>query len=442
MDGAAADDPPAPGAGSAEPVPFRIDPASLFSHLDLAGRRRVVVAVSGGGDSLALLLLFRHFVKSAGLRVEPLAVTVDHRLREESAAEAGQVAGIAARLGIAHRSLAWEGAKPAAGLSAAAREARHALLAQAAREAGTDLVLTGHTLDDQAETLAMRRIRGRGRGEAGMAPATLYDWNCWFARPLLGTRRAALRDVLSDLGQAWIEDPGNRNMAQERARTRAGLGEAETVLLAAEAMDAGRRRRDLGVRAGAIISTHARMPLPGLIRLDRAICASADREAAVYALRILLACAGGCEHLPEAARADALLGRMAQGNFRATLSRSVIDVRRPGVFLLRERRSLPAAGVSTSGLWDGRYRLEGPSRGWIAAGPDGAAAGEAADVPASLAKAAAAVRPALAAAEPVVAPWARYLPSFDLAAAAAAAALMGAASVPEPPFRRHNGQTA
>jgi len=434
------------------------DADALFSGLDLAGRRHVVIAVSGGSDSLALLILFRRFLQSAGSAVVPVAVTVDHGLRPESAAEAGRVAGIAARLGVAHRILTWEGAKPATGVAAAAREARHALLAQAAGEAGTDLVLTGHTLDDQAETLAMRQTRGGGRGEAGIAPATLHAWACWFVRPLLGARRAALRAFLSTLGQAWIDDPSNRNMAQERARTRAGLGDAEIVRLADAAAAAGRRRVALGQKAAAVIGGVARMPVPGLIRLDRAGLLQADDEAALYALRILLACTGGREQLPDAARAAAMLERIAGINFRATLSRSVIDARRQAVYLLRERRGLPAPRPLGPGLWDGRYRIGAGAGGLVAAG--GHMAESPAAVPPPLAEAASATRPVRlladggrsfldiadgpgpAAARPVVAPWARYLPCFDLAAADAAAALLGSAPVPLPPFRRHNDRSA
>src|SRR5690606_5645072 len=184
----------------------------------------VVAAVAGGGDSLALLLLLHHFLKHLPAAPSVLAVTIDHGLRPESGAEAEAVGRLAAAHRIPHRVLRWEGPKPKTGIAAAARAARLSLLAKAAGQAGADLVLTGHTADDQAETLAMRLARGEGRGGAGIAPATLYDGRIWFVRPLLGTRRAALRTFLRERGISWAEDPTNIDRRFERARVRQDLG--------------------------------------------------------------------------------------------------------------------------------------------------------------------------------------------------------------------------
>lgn len=436
-----------------------IDTTDLFGAIDLAARSRLVVAVSGGGDSLALLFLLKQYLDSQGLDTRPLAVTVDHRLRPEAADEAGQVEAIARSIGIEHRTLAWEAAKPGSGISAAAREARHALLARAAREAGADIVLTGHTIEDQAETVAMRQQRGPGRGAAGIAPATLFEGRCWFVRPLLRTRRAALRRYLSAVGRDWIDDPSNEDRRHERVRLRAALSADDVAALAARAAEAGALREALGQRAASLIDRMASMPAPGLLRLDPAFTSCRDEEAAAYALRILLAAAGGTEQLPDAERTWVLLDRMREGAARANLSRTVVDGRKAGIFLHRESRGLPRPRPFAPGPWDGRFRLEGsaPDATVAPATGDGDEGPE--PVPASLVRAAHAARPALyhggrlarlldregpagARAVPVVAPWARYLPCFDLAPARSLAALLGAAEIPPSPLPEHNRRKA
>lgn len=441
-------------ASIAEPVPAR-----LFAGIDWA-QRRVLVAVSGGSDSLALLLLLsRHLAASGGF--PPVAVTVDHRLRPEAAEEAREVGRTCARIGVEHRVAAWEGTKPATGLSEAAREARHRLLAEAASQLGADFVVTGHTLDDQAETVAMRLRRGAGRGEAGIAPATLFSGRCWFVRPLLGIRRAALRQFLNGIGQDWVEDPSNEDRRFERARLRPQLGEHEIEDLAARAAKAAAAREEIGRRAARLIAFHASMAAPGLVRLDPAFAREQDHEASLYALRILLATVGGTPQLPETGSTATLFARLAHAAGRATLSRAVVDMRKGGMFLHREGRGLPRPRPFAADGWDGRFRLEGVAPGAVVA-PSGsetapAEAGEI-SVPNLLLRAAHAARPALwrdgefvspleaegakATAVPLVAPWARYLPSFDLEPARAVTRLVRAAPVPPPPFARHNRSEA
>src|SRR5438046_7839158 len=132
----------------------------LFAHWKAAPA--LVLAVSGGPDSLALMWLaarWRHAL-SRGPRL--LAVTVDHGLRAEAAREAREVKRLARSLGLSHRTMRWTGAKPKSGLPAAARTARYCLLARAARESGATHILTAHTRDDQAETVLMRLLRGSG----------------------------------------------------------------------------------------------------------------------------------------------------------------------------------------------------------------------------------------------------------------------------------------
>ncbi|RJT41029.1 tRNA lysidine(34) synthetase TilS [Mesorhizobium waimense] len=446
---------------------------SDFSKIDFTNG--AIAAVSGGSDSTALLLLLKNHLDRTAPATRLLAVTIDHDLRPGSAAEARAVAILCAERGIAHRTLRWSGPKPSSGLPAAAREARYRLLAQAAQSEGIDLILTGHTADDQAETVLMRHARDEGRGPAemagrgvaGMAPATLYDWRTWIVRPLLGMRREALRDILQSQYVTWAEDPTNVDAHFERPRIRANLagegGERRFAELIAQAGQAGVEREELGQRAAMLIREFATMPANGLIRLDPAFATSGDAPAAIYAMRILLATIGGVSFPPDEARSEALFRRLRAGPLCATLSRTVVDARRAGIFLRREARGLPlAAPASGDVFWDGRRRITlGDRSGALLIAPLGQAAAAKRAVaedgtPPSLARAALAAEPALwrgaeclgsagesgvpttVGVSPVVAPFARFLPSFDLAPAAAVAGLIGAPPLPALPFRGHS----
>ncbi|MCA0047736.1 tRNA lysidine(34) synthetase TilS [Mesorhizobium sp. B283B1A] len=442
----------------------------LFSHIDFTNG--AVAAVSGGSDSTALLLLLKHHLDRSAPSAKLLAVTIDHGLRQGSAAEAQAVAKLCAERGIAHRTMVWSGRKPSTGLPAAAREARYRLLASAARAEGIGLIVTGHTADDQAETVLMRHARDgslgnvQGRGLAGMAPATLYDWREWIVRPLLGTRRAALRDFLQSKHVGWAEDPTNSDESFERPRVRAALAGDnvrrmdEALVLASQAAI---ERGQLGLDAADLIRRFASQPATGLVRLEPQLLSTGDERPAIYALRILLATVGGIAFLPDQARGEALFGRLKAGFLCATLSRTVVDFRRAGIFLRREARGLPpAAAAIDNTIWDGRRHitLNDSSAGLLIA-PLGAAAAkrlpiDAGEAPASLMRAALAAEPTSRQAfenpglpqgepassgfdaRPVVAPFARFLPSFDLAPARAVAGLIGAPSLPALPCGGHS----
>lgn len=447
-----------------------LDPATLFSGLDTG--ETLVAAVSGGSDSLALLLLADDFLRRHRPSVRLVAVTVDHGLRPEAAAEAASVAALCARHGIAHDTVAWTGGKPRTGLAAAAREARYRLLADAAQRLGASVVLAGHTLDDQAETLAMRAARGQGPGQeggglAGMARATLYDGRVWIARPLLGIGRHTLRRWLAGRGIAWIDDPSNDDPAYERVRVRQELEAADIAALGAQARAHGSQRAALAAQAAGLIRRFADRPAPGLLRLDRDFFAASEErdDAAVLALRALLATAGGTPRLPDKARGRDLFARLRMGApMRATLARAAIDARRAGIFLRREARDLPRVALGSEPvLWDGRLRAAAPAgTAGLSVGPLGIerarrlAAEAGRGVPPALAAAALATGPALfcgaaalaegfppdgaapgICAAAAVAPFARFLPGFDLALAAVLHDLAGAPALPAPPWREH-----
>ncbi len=167
----------------------------------------IAVAVSGGADSLALLHALRVLAGPRGWRLE--VVTVDHGLRPGSAADAAFVVDHAKALGLGAHLVALSAAEleadRAAGPEGAARAARYRALRAAATTAGCSLVATGHTLDDQAETVLLQLLRGTGAdGLAGMAVR-----DGWLLRPLLGVRRAETRACCQALGLAWREDSSN-----------------------------------------------------------------------------------------------------------------------------------------------------------------------------------------------------------------------------------------
>jgi len=195
------------------------------------------IAVSGGPDSLALLLL-----ANAALPGRIAAATVDHGLRAESAAEAGMVARLCASIGVAHCVLTVEVA--AGNLQAEARAARYAALAAWMERQGLAALLTAHHADDQAETLLLRLNRGSGvAGLAGvrargLVPGTRHA----LLRPLLGWRRAELAQVVAEAGIEAVDDPSNRDDRFDRARIRKALAGADWLdvpALAASAANLG-----------------------------------------------------------------------------------------------------------------------------------------------------------------------------------------------------------
>lgn len=213
--------------------------ARLSARLEAlgAGAERLGLAVSGGPDSLALLLL-AHAARPGRI----VAATVDHGLRREAADEAAMVAALCATLDIPHRTLRLRLAKGAA-VQERAREARYGALAVWLREAGAAMLVTAHHADDQAETLVMRLNRGAGlRGLSGMRALARVPGAPALAllRPLLDWRRAELAAICAEAGVVPADDPSNADRTFERVRVRAGLAAADWIDPAAFAASAAR----------------------------------------------------------------------------------------------------------------------------------------------------------------------------------------------------------
>jgi tRNA(Ile)-lysidine synthase len=328
--------------------------AAFDERLDIGARTPLAVGFSGGGDSLALLLAARAWAGEVGRPV--LALSVDHGLQPSSRAWTQAAGEIAQRLGVGFRALDWTGPKPSGGLPAAARRARHALLAEAARGAGASVLLLGHTQDDLIEAERMRADGSNVGSPREWSPSPVWPEGreLFLLRPLLSLRRAALRELVLPSGLAWIEDPANDDLRYARARARREADAGEAV------------RIETDPRAPATPSASVRAA--GVVRLDRAALLAAPAADRRRLLAVACVCAGGGERLPRSASIERLLAAIEAGeSFTATLSGARIAA---GAAILVARdagridtapRLLPAGDVL---IWDGRFEIDAPEPGW------------------------------------------------------------------------------
>lgn len=421
----------------------------------LADPTRILVAISGGSDSTGLLLALAEAVRHSSPKFTLCAATVDHGLRAGSADEARSVAALCQSLSIPHRTCLWIGDKPKTGIMAAAREARYDLLADAAAQSGADLVVTGHTLDDQRETLAMRGKRGGSA--AGIADAMLFDRRLWVARPLLQTARADIRDSLLARQVGWLDDPSNDDHRYERVRTRADLasGPGDDLDLFSE------KRRETADRAAAWLAAYFTLAAPDLGRIAHDGIDASD-AAFIYALGRLAAVFGGQPFPLSPASLDRVLHFLAAGEpGRTTAGRVVFDRRSDGLYLGREDRGILPLSLSpgATAIWDGRYRISNGSGRIVRVekvGSQGAEKGEIGTLPRSAARRALAVGPAVFPADdenvsgvfldavtvtPYFAPFDRFLTRFDFIFAERLTAAFGTRPYPRPPLGLIDGKT-
>ena len=330
----------------------------------------LAVAVSGGADSLALALLADRWARARGGGI--VALTVDHRLRTESAAEAAQVGQWLAVRDIRHETLVWNGPYPLHDLQAAARAARYRLLGDWCRRHGRLHLLTGHHQDDQAETLILRLGRGSGlNGLAAMAPI-VEDGPCRLLRPLLTVPSARLKAVLAAAAQDWIDDPSNRNMAFARVRVRGQKSEFAAAgltpqRLADTSRHLARARAALEQAVERVLVLGVALHPAGFALLDPRPLAAAPAEIGLRALASVIATIGGEEFPPRFDRLERAAGALFGGLLGAgrTLGGCRILPWRGRVLVLRE----PAAMASAIAMpdpggtlsWDRRFVIEAPS---------------------------------------------------------------------------------
>ena len=344
------------------------------------------LAVSGGGDSMAMLYLAHNWTRDFGVRL--WVVTVDHGLRAESAAEAAMVADECAALGWPHATLRWHWAG-SGNVQDAARRARLSLIDQ--WRGDLRHVLFAHTVDDQAETVLMRLARGSGvDGLSGMAPtrevaphaiavpslepelmaglapprdAVMPGYRV--LRPCLGMERSELRHYLTVLKGRWVDDPSNDNRDFERVRIRHLLSLLRedgltTTVLADTARRMARARDGLTARlvdAVRVLTSDA--PL-GQVRIDRDGFAALDEETRLRLLTAGLCYVSGAEYRPRAASSEALLARVLSGG-GGTLHGAEVLMEKAHLRIVRERSAVADVNAVLGVLWDDQWVVTDPS---------------------------------------------------------------------------------
>ncbi len=276
------------------------------------------VAVSGGGDSLALMLMLARAKKNPA----PIVLSVDHGLRPDLAGDANAVVQAAKKLGLEAHVLRWTGAKPKSDIEAAARDARYRLMGEWCAANRVGALYLAHTLEDQAETFLLRLARGSGLdGLSAMqqiAPFPLPGFgDLKLVRPLLSLTRAQLRVCLKEAGLAWRDDPMNEDPRFARVRIRQSWPQLEGIGLtpariAATAAHLARARAALDAATEALIAEACRFDGPKIL-LDGAALARVPREIGLRALATLLGRAGAKPYRPRFERLERLFEAALQG---------------------------------------------------------------------------------------------------------------------------------
>jgi tRNA(Ile)-lysidine synthase len=339
-----------------------IDIATLMAPLGPFERPpSIAVAVSGGSDSLGLGLLLAEWVRGQGGRLHVL--TVDHGLRPQAADECASVAEIFTAIpNCSAKILRWDGEKPARGIQAAARAARYALLTGWCRARGVLHLAVGHTAEDQAETVAMRRAHGSGAtGLAGMAAVRAED-GVRLLRPLLPVSRAAIRGWLQARGRGWLEDPSNEQTKFERVRIRQSLTTEGSAALLDEARRFGEERDGLERAAARLLAETGQAHDAGYLSLALAPLMGAAPELQATVLRQLILAVSGGDYAPDL---HDLLSSLATPAARS-LGGCLVQVLQGRVHVFRELAAIDApipALPGWSGSWDNRFSLQ------VASGP-------------------------------------------------------------------------
>lgn len=322
---------------------------------------KMAVAVSGGGDSIALLSAMARYTTDR--KIELHVITVDHGLRPEFKHEVAVVTALCQKLGLQHHLEFWSGWDGAGNMQAEAREGRYALMADWAYAKQIEHIAVAHTADDQAETFLMRLARSAGvDGLSAMSPRTVRHGITWL-RPFLGTRRDALRLYLQASGLKWVDDPSNRNRDFERVRVRDALTVLETLGIGIEALvdvtaHMKQARDALDWQAFLVARDLVRIEAGAVtmeLNLFRAQPVEIKRRLLIHSLKWLSG-----HYYP--ARRDGIsrmLDAIGEGR-TMTLEGCQVSQANGIIWIYRELNALDGVVAEVGDTWDDRWIIDGP----------------------------------------------------------------------------------
>lgn len=321
---------------------------------------RLGLAVSGGSDSVAMLLLACDWAQGHGAALT--CFTVDHGLRDGSAADAAFVSDLCAALGVPCRVLRWTGWDGQGNKSARARQGRYQLMVQAARGEGIAHLALAHTRDDQAETVLAHLARKAGvDGLAAMAPVREAQGITWL-RPLLSVGRQVLRDYLTARGQDWRDDPSNDDPAYDRVRLRQAAGALTDLGLTPEALAevaANMRHVQAALDAQVLAAAGLCTVRAGAVCIDRAGFDALPEEIRRRLLAGSLRWLTGADYPPRRAPLIETLGAVKQDQAQV-LAGALVLPKPKAIWLCREPAAVLGLQATSGTDWDGRWRVSGP----------------------------------------------------------------------------------
>ena len=320
---------------------------------------RLAVAVSGGADSLCLAHLAKEWVSERGGRIT--ALIVDHGLREESANEALTVASRLEAHDIDCQILKWTGLKPKTAIQQQARNARYRLLTQACEQLGIFHLLVAHHLNDQIETVAMRKERNSGTiGLAGMSSIREMG-NVRIIRPLLRYPKAALIDHLKSRNIDWIEDPSNADSRFWRSRFRIGDKPAQNGPQPLQGDQAMATRLAIESQLCRFSADYVQFHPWGFLKIDAEKLHDAGDDIAHLVLSSAIAAVTGRSKPQRQKALRQSLQELRSGVLQTTLGHALIKRKGDHIFIMRENRDLPrpiSLGYGESCRWDCRIWIE------------------------------------------------------------------------------------